>query len=325
MKPKILINDHIPEAARELLKKECTVFETDNLDMENEQHIQMLQDIEGIIGPKPKITEELLKYTPMLKVVSTVSVGYDNFDIKAMTDRKVIATNTPGVLNETTADTIFGLLLTTARRFSEMDSYVKQGHWTTKAIPESLYGVNVHGKTLGIVGLGGIGEAIAKRANKGFDMNILYHNRSRNAKAEAEYGAKYLPLDDLLRDSDFVCVMTPLTPETKGLFGEREFRVMKPSAIFVNGSRGEVVNEAALYHALHDQEILAAGLDVYSKEPIDTTNPLLTLKNIVTFPHIGSRTLETREAMGLLATENLLAALRGERPPNAINQEVFQP
>lgn len=305
------------------MEEQCTIIEMAHLDMNDEKHLNHLQDIDGIIGAQLVITKELLEYAPSLKIVSTVSVGYDTFDIKAITERDVMATNTPDVLTETTADTIFGLLLTTARRLSELDHYVKQGHWKQR-ISENLFGVNVHGKTLGIVGMGRIGQAIAKRANKGFNMNILYHNRSRNTVAEAEYEAKYLPLDDLLKQSDFVCVMTPLTPETKGLFDERVFRLMKSSAVFINGARGEVVDESALYQALRDKEIVAAGLDVFVKEPIEATNPLLTLTNCVTLPHIGSATLETREAMALLAVENLLAGLRGERPPSLINAEVYQ-
>jgi gluconate 2-dehydrogenase len=234
-----------------------------------------------------------------------------------------MATNTPDVLNETTADAIFGLLLITARRMAELDRYVKEGKWEAP-IGENLFGVDVHHKTLGIIGMGKIGTAIAKRAHFGFGMNILYHNRSRNQKAEEQFHATYCELEDLLKQSDFVCLMTPLTSETKHLIGLKQFQLMKRSAIFINGSRGQTVNEKDLIYALQNKLILGAGLDVFEQEPVPKDHPLLKMNNVVTLPHIGSATYETRYAMAKLATENLIKGLKGLCPPNLINQEVMR-
>lgn len=187
-----------------------------------------------------------------------------------------------------------------------------------------MFGIDVHNKVLGIIGMGRIGRAIAKRANKGFDMKILYHNRSRNEDAEKEYNAKYCSIDELMQKSDFVCLMTPLTNETKNLIGKREFSLMKESAIFINGSRGETVNEMDLIEVLQLGKIKAAGLDVYEKEPIDKEHPFLQMKNVVTLPHIGSTTKETRYKMAELAANNLVQGLLGDTPTNVINEEVLQ-
>ncbi|UTR11925.1 D-glycerate dehydrogenase [Evansella sp. LMS18] len=321
MKRKILINKNIAEDAVQLLKKEYNVVQVESLNPQDPKLVQELKDTYGIIGSDIKITEELLNVAPLLKAVSTVSVGFDSLNVPELTKRGILATNTPDVLTETTADAVFGLLLAAARRISELDRYVKEGHWTNR-IPESLFGVNVHGKTLGITGMGRIGKAIAKRANKGFGMKIIYHNRSRDPEAEAAYDAEYSSLDGLLKKSDFVCAMTPLTPETYRMFGKEEFRAMKRSAVFVNGSRGSVVNEHALYEALKNKEIHAAGLDVFEKEPVDHDSPMLQLDNVITLPHIGSATLETRRAMAMLAAENILKSLAEEAPPNLLNPEA---
>jgi gluconate 2-dehydrogenase len=257
-----------------------------------------------------------------LKIVCNTSVGYNNFDMDELTERGIMATNTPDVLTDTTADLIFGLILSTARRISELDTFVKTGKWD-RLVGEVYYGVDVHKRVLGIIGMGKIGTAIVKRANLGFDMDILYHNRSSNEVAENLYQAKKCDLDELLSNSDFVCIMTPLTAETKHLIDHREFNIMKKTAIFINGSRGETVNEDALVDALSQKKILGAGLDVYQQEPINHDHPLLKLENVVTLPHLGSATNETRTKMAWLAAENLVKGLANERPPSLINDGML--
>jgi len=284
--------------------------------------LQALEDVEGIIGLALPVDQELLDQAPNLKIVSNNSTGYNNLSIEEMTKRGVMGTNTPGVLEDTTADAIFGILLACARRIPELDHFVKSGNWQGH-LTTAQYAIDVHHKKLGIIGMGKIGSAIAKRAHFGFDMEILYHNRNRNLEAEQKYNASYCDLDTLLKESDYVCLMTPLTPETENLMGEREFKQMKKSAIFVNGSRGRTVNETALIQALENKEIHGAALDVYQIEPIKLDNPLLQFQNVVTTPHIGSSTYETELKMAELAVENLLAGLTGKRPKNLINLEVL--
>ncbi|WP_019243868.1 MULTISPECIES: 2-hydroxyacid dehydrogenase [Bacillus] len=322
-KPKIIVYKRVPEIVLEKLQQECEVVYFERLNNDNFQtFFEELKDAHGLLGSELKIDSELLNQAPHLKIVSNIAVGYDNFDMDELTKRNIMATNTPDVLNETTADTIFGLILATARRFPELDQFVKNGQWI-KSVEVEEFGVDVHHKTLGIIGMGGIGSAIAKRAHYGFDMNILYHNRSRNETAEKRYNAKYCSLDELLEQSDFVCLMTPLTPQTEKLIGEKEFKLMKETAFFINGSRGKTVDEAAMIQALKEKEIAGAGLDVFETEPVNKDNPLLSMKNVITLPHIGSATLETRTNMSLLAANNLLAGLTGKRPAHLINEVVM--
>ncbi|MDR4947567.1 2-hydroxyacid dehydrogenase [Neobacillus cucumis] len=284
--------------------------------------IHALKDVEGIVGLALPVDQELLERAPKLKIVSNNSTGYNNLSIEEMTKRGVMGTNTPGVLEETTADAIFGILIASARRIAELDHFVKSGNWKGH-LTTAEYAIDVHHKTLGIIGMGKIGSSIAKRAHLGFDMNILYYNRNRNLDAEEKYNATYCDLDTLLKEADFVCLMTPLTKETENLIGAREFNLMKRSCIFVNGSRGKTVDEVALIKALENKEIHGAALDVYQIEPIKMDNPLLQFPNVVTTPHLGSSTFETERKMAELAVENLLAGLTGKRPKNLINPEVL--
>ncbi|WHY88890.1 D-glycerate dehydrogenase [Neobacillus novalis] len=284
--------------------------------------LKALQEAEGIVGLALPVDKELLDRAPNLKIVANNSTGYNNLSIEEMTKCGVMGTHTPGVLEDTTADAIFGILLAAARRIPELDHFVKAGDWKQHLTTEQ-YAVDVHHKTLGIIGMGKIGSIIAKRGHFGFDMNILYHNRTRNLEAEEKYHAAYCDLDTLLKESDFVCLMTPLTPETENLIGEREFKLMKKSCIFVNGSRGKTVDEKALIEALRTNEIHGAALDVYPTEPIKPDHPLLQFANVVTTPHIGSSTYETELKMAMLAVENLLAGLTGKRPKNLINTDVL--
>ena len=251
-----------------------------------------------------------------LKVIANLAVGYDNVDVAAAKERGIVVTNTPGVLDETTADVAFMLILAAARRLGEAERLLRAGKWEWWG-PKLLMGPDVWGKRLGIVGMGRIGRAVAQRA-KGFDMEILYHNRSRDEAAEKELGARYLELDELLETCDFISVHTPLTEETRHLIGAVELGKMKPEAVLVNTSRGPVIDEAALADALENGRIFAAGLDVYEEEP--KVHPkLLELENVVLAPHIGSASIETRDKMAETASEDLRAVLRGEQPKNPVN------
>ncbi|CAN5292977.1 glyoxylate reductase [soil metagenome] len=251
-----------------------------------------------------------------LRIVANMAVGYDNIDVEAATQRGITVTNTPGVLDETTADTAFMLLLAAARRLGEAERLLRAGEWHAWG-PKQLVGPDVWGKTLGIVGMGRIGEAVARRA-RGFGMKVIYSSRTEKPEADEELGAERRELDDLLRESDFVSVHTPLSEETRHLIGSRELSLMGESAVLVNTSRGPVVDEAALAEALAEGRIFAAGLDVYEEEPKVHPN-LLELENVVLAPHIGSASIETRDRMAAMAAENIVVALSGGGPLNAIN------
>lgn len=287
----------------------------------NSQLDRVLPLTHGLIGGNRKFTRTQIEAAKNLQIISSISVGYDNYEVDALTEQGVLLTNTPDVLTETTADLAFALILATARRIPELDHWMKTGHWI-QATGEAQFGIDVHGKTLGILGMGQIGSAIARRGHFGFGMQILYSGRSRKLDIERELGARYVSKEELLISSDFVCPMTPLTEETKHFIGAKEFQLMKRSAILVNVSRGPVVDEAALVQALSAGEIRAAGLDVFVKEPM-ATSPLFSLGNVVTVPHIGSATQETRRAMAVRAIENLVRGLRGERPRDLVNPAVW--
>ena len=283
-----------------------------------------LATAEGLIGtgvPKLEIGETILSKAPHLKAVSAISVGYDNCDVPALTKRGVLLTHTPDVLTDTTADTIFTLLLTTARRVVELGSMVKSGQWT-KGITEDQFGVNAHHKTMGILGMGRIGAAVAKRAH-GFDMDIMYSDLRAKPEVDAAYGAKHMAMDEVLRQADFVIITLQLNEETRGLINRERLGLMKPEAILVNGARGPIVDEAALAESLRQGSIRAAGLDVFDREPLPLDSPLLSLPNVVLTPHIGSATKETRYAMMECAVENLIGALGGSLRENIVNKELL--
>ncbi len=288
---------------------------------------ELLERIRGRAGAITLLTErvdaELLDTAgPGLRVIANHAVGYDNVDVAECTRRGVLVTNTPDVLTETTADIAWALLLAAARRIAEGDRFLRsRTPWIWG--PTMMLGVDVHGETLGIVGFGRIGRAVARRA-KGFGMRVLYDSRTRApADVEGELGARRVPFDELLAESDFVSVNCALTPETRHLFGDEQFRKMKPTAVLVNTARGPVVDEAALARALKAGEIRGAGLDVFENEP-QVHPELLECENAVIVPHLGSATVDTREAMGMLAAENLFAALEGRRPPTPVNPEVLE-
>ncbi|WP_068674823.1 D-glycerate dehydrogenase [Oceanobacillus sp. Castelsardo] len=321
---KILAYERVEKPVLNALKKHYNVCFFKNIDINSDPNfIQSLKEADGIIGLGLPVTRDLLDRAPNLKIVSNVSVGYNNLDVDELTKRNIMATNTPGILTDTVADMALGLILATARRIPELDHYVKSGQWI-ESLTEEHYGIDVHHKKLGIIGMGRIGNAIAKRAHHGFDMEILYHSRTKKTEAEERFNATYKDLDDLLKEADFVCLITPLTKETEGLIGKREFQLMKKTAIFINASRGGTIVEQDLIAALKNKEILAAGLDVFEQEPINLDNELLTLKNVVTLPHIGSSSYETELKMSQLAAQNLENGLNGKRPPNLINPDVWE-
>ncbi len=281
-----------------------------------------LPQAQGLLGASLKLDAQWLDLAPRLEAIASVSVGIDNYDLDYLTARHILLTNTPDVLTETTADTGFALILASARRVVELAIRVRNGQWQKNIGPEH-FGTDVHGKTLGIIGMGRIGEALAQRGHFGFGMPVIYHSHSPKPAVEARFGARYRSLKALLQEADFICLTLPLTAETQGLIGAEQFALMRTDSIFINISRGKVVDEAALIHALQQGQIRGAGLDVFEREPLDPASPLLTLDNVVATPHIGSATIETREAMARCAVDNLLAALDGQRPPNLVNPSAF--
>ncbi|MBA9085888.1 gluconate 2-dehydrogenase [Fontibacillus solani] len=320
MKPKVYITRDIPQDVEAYIAEHCSYSKWEQEEPIPRDHLfTNLADADGLLTSGGKIDAELLDHAPLLKAVSTISVGYNNFDLEAMKARGIIGTNTPEVLNDTVADLIMALMLSTARRITELDRYVKDGLWKSGDDAE-LFGLDVHHKTLGIIGMGEIGETVARRGKWGFSMNVLYHNRHRKLEAEDAIAAEYRELDDLLHESDFVVLMTPLTPETRQMIGQREFALMKPTAVFINASRGATVDEAALISALQNRTIYGAGLDVFEREPVLPENPLLSLPNVVTLPHIDSATGQTRHDMTMLAAQNLVSAHYGRTPPNVVRE-----
>ncbi len=321
---KVIQYESLPEDLEQRLHEHCDVTRVDSLNlMQGDEFMAALGEAEGLIGVGQAVGSEILDLAPKVRVASTISVGYDYFDVDEMTRRGVMLMHTPDVLTETTADMIFTLILCAARRAAELHTMVKNGEWTSVVGPEH-FGFDVHGKTLGIVGLGRIGSAVARRARHGFNMEILYHNRKANAGAEASFNARFCSLDELLSESDFVCLVLPLSDQTRQIIGPAEFDKMKPEAFLINGGRGPVVDEQALVEAIQSGKIGGAGLDVYEREPLPADSPLLELPNVVTLPHIGSATHETRYAMAKCAVDNLLGALQHRSMRNCVNPEALE-
>lgn len=281
-----------------------------------------LAEAHGLIGARMRWDAERLKRAPRLEAVSSISVGVDNYDVDYLDARGVWLCHTPDVLTETTADTAFALILASARRVTELDARVRAGAWRD-AVGPAEFGVDVHHKRLGIVGMGRIGAAIARRGRLGFGMSVAYCSRSRKPAIEDELDARYLDFDTLLAEVDFVCASLPASADTEKLFDAQAFERMQSSAVFVNIGRGNVVDEDALVAALSNGEIRAAGLDVFRDEPIGADHPLAQLDNTVVLPHIGSATFDTRAAMADLAVDNLIAALEDDTPPAAYNAETM--
>ena len=324
--PKVFVSRII---AQEALDKIAEVAEMEvwqeELPPPYETMLEKAGDCDGVVTMlTDKMDAAAIERLTKLKVISNMAVGYDNIDIKAATQRGIVVGYTPGVLTETTADLAFALLMAAARRIVEADNYTRQGKWKTWG-PMLLQGQDIYRATLGIIGLGRIGAAVARRA-RGFDMRVLYFSRTRRSpREEKEMGIEYVShVSDLLAMSDFISIHVPLTADTKNMIGKVEFSMMKPNAVFVNTSRGAVVDQEALYEALKSGRIFAAGIDVTETEPISPDDPLLTLPNIIIPPHIGSSSFATRTKMAMMVADNLLAGLRGKMPPDCVNPEALK-
>jgi len=326
VRPKVFVARRIPDEGLTIVTTACdAVVWPDELPPPRDELLRAVAGCEGVLTLlTDRVDDEFLDAAgPQLKVVSNYAVGFDNVDVPACTARGIPVGNTPGVLTETTADLAWALLMAAARRLPEGDRYVRGGRWKTWG-PLLLLGPDVHGSTLGIVGFGRIGQAVARRA-AGFGMTILYHDVQRaEAAVETAYGAAFAPLDELLERSDAISLHVNLTPETRGLISTDALRAMKPTAVLVNTSRGPVVDGRALYEALRDGEIFAAALDVTDPEPISTDDPLLSLDNCLVVPHIASASRATRAKMAEMAAANLLAGLGAERLPTPVNPEVYE-
>jgi glyoxylate/hydroxypyruvate/2-ketogluconate reductase len=322
MKPRILVTREVFDETLEYLGQYCEV-ESNQSDAAfvPEQLAQHAADKDGLMCClTDRVDDGLLSRCARLKVVANIAVGYNNIDLAACTARGIMATNTPGVLDDSTADLAWALMLAAARRLTEVERYIRDGEWKGWRLKQWL-GTDVHHATLGIVGMGRIGQVIAKRA-AGFDMQVIYHNRHRlDGAIERRLSATYMSLDELLARADFVILQVPYTPETHHLIGAAQLKKMKRNAVLVNSTRGGVIDDAALIEALKNGTIRAAGLDVFENEP--RLNPgFLELRNVVLAPHIGSSTEATRRAMAMTAAKNLVAALTGQQPPNLLNPQV---
>ncbi|MBB3143513.1 2-hydroxyacid dehydrogenase [Halomonas organivorans] len=320
MTKRIVVYRRLPEDLLAQLKRDFHVDDFGHLeDLDDPTFRAALAEAHGLVGAGQPITPALLDAAPQLEAISSVSVGVDAYPVEELTRRGIQLCNTPDVLTETTADTGFLLIMATARRAVELADFIRRGDWQA-SLGEMHFGSDVHGKTLGMIGMGRIGAAIARRGALGFGMRILYSNASPKPALEEELGAQRRELDALLGEADFVCVTVPLSAETERLIGAREFALMRPSTIFVNIARGKVVDEAALIEALEAGRIRAAGLDVFEREPLPADSPLPHMANVVALPHIGSATHETRRAMSQRAVDNIRLSLSGERPLSPVNE-----
>lgn len=320
MKKNVFVFSRLSPEHQQRLRQNFNVTVLDPAGDIDAQYAAALPEAHGLLGVGRPFGRAQLAQAGQLEVISTISVGYDNYDLAYLNERGILLANTPDVLTETTADLGFTLLMAAARRVPELDAWVKAGHWQAPVGP-GQFGSDVHGKTLGILGLGNIGAAIARRGRFGFNMEVLYHGNSRKPALEQELDARYCGFNELLGAADFVVLVVPLSAATRHLIGRRELALMKPGAILVNVARGPVVDEAALVEALQNGQIRAAGLDVYEKEPL-RESPLFALPNVVTLPHVGSATHETRLAMAELALDNLERALLGGTPRHVVNPQV---
>ncbi|TCM60496.1 gluconate 2-dehydrogenase [Acinetobacter calcoaceticus] len=288
----------------------------------NQQIREAVRDADGMIGAGRLLNAENLAPAEKLKIISSVTVGYDNYDVDYLNQRQIWLSNTPHVLTETTADLAFTLLMSAARQVPHLDQWTKQGQWK-RTVGAAQFGVDVFGKTLGIIGLGNIGAAIARRGFHGFNMNVLYHNRREKPELATAFNARYCELNTLLQQSDFVVVAVDLNADSQALIAAAELANMQKHAVLVNISRGSVIDEQALIHALKEKQIFAAGLDVYQKEPLQDSE-LFQLSNVVTLPHVGSATEATRQKMSELAYQNLEVALAGQTPRYLVNEKFGQ-
>ena len=321
---KVYVTRELPSAALDLLAEAATVrVWPDELPPPPEVLLAEAADADALLTLlTDRIDAAIMAAAPRLRVISNMAVGYDNIDVEEANRRGILVTNTPGILTKTTADFAFALLLAAARRVVEADRYTRQARWKTWG-PQVLLGQDVYEATLGVVGLGGVGLEVAKRG-RGFGMRVLYCDSTRRPKEERRYGLAYVELDQLLTESDFISLHTPLIPETHHLVGERELALMKPTAVLVNTARGPIVDQRALWRSLKERRIAAAAIDVSEQEPIASDDPLLGLDNIIITPHIASASVATRLGMARMAVDNLLTALRGQVPPQCVNREAVR-
>ncbi|WP_224364637.1 2-hydroxyacid dehydrogenase [Hyalangium versicolor] len=323
VRPRVLVTRQLPGEALGRLGShvELRVWE-EELPPPRETLLELVRGVDGLISLlTDRVDGPLLAAAPSLRAVSNVAVGYDNIDVSACTARRIPVGNTPGVLTETSADFAFALLMGLARRVAEADAYVRAGQWRTWS-PTLLLGSDIHGATLGLVGLGQIGTAVARRA-RGFGMRVLYVSRHARPELEAELGLRRVDKATLLAESDFISLHVPLNAETRHWLGRAELAAMKPGAMVINTARGPVVDQAALVEALSQGKLGGAALDVTDPEPLPVDSPLLKLPNVLIAPHIASASHATRGRMASMAVDNLLAALEGRRPPHCVNPELF--
>ena len=320
MKQKVVVFSQIDTDIQNKLEQNYQVsYIQPKLGDVNQQLLQQVQDADGMIGAGRLLNRDNLASATRLKIISSVSVGYDHYELDYLNEKKIYLSHTPHVLTETTADLAFTLLMSAARKVAYLDQWTKQGQWQ-RTVGEAQFGMDIFGKTLGIIGLGHIGAAIARRGFYGFNMNILYHNRREKTELAQGLNAKYCQLEELLQRSDFVVVAVDLNADSKALIATAELAKMQSHAVLVNISRGSVIDEQALISALKAKQIFAAGLDVYQKEPLKESE-LFQLDNVVTLPHVGSATAATRKKMAELAYQNLVDALEGRVPRYVVNPE----
>jgi len=322
-KPRVYVTRELPDRGMKTIK---ATFETEvwkeYAPPPKEVIVEKARKVDALVTLlSDKIDGEVFKEAPSLKIVSQYAVGFDNIDVQEASKRGICVTNTPGVLTETTADFAWALLMAVARRVVEADEYIRAGKWKVGWHPSMLQGRDVYGSTLGIIGLGRIGAAIAKRA-QGFGIRVLYSDVYRRQDLEKEMNIEYAEADELLRQADFVTLNVPLLESTHHFINEKKLRLMKKTACIINNSRGPVIDENALYKALKEGWIAGAGLDVFEKEPTPSTNLLLTLGNVVVAPHISSSSFETRSKMSEMVAQNLIAFFEGKVPPNLVNKDV---
>lgn len=320
MKQKVVVFSQIDADIQNKLEQHYDVaYIQPKLGDVNRQLLQEVQDADGMIGAGRLLNRDNLATATRLKVISSVSVGYDNYELDYLNEKNIYLSHTPHVLTETTADLAFTLLMSAARKVAYLDHWTKQGQWQ-RTVGEAQFGLDIFGKTLGIIGLGHIGAAVARRGFYGFNMNILYHNRREKPELAQGLNTQYSDLDELLQRSDFVVIAVDLNADSKALIAAAELEKMQPHAVLVNISRGSVIDEQALIDALKAKQIFAAGLDVYQKEPLKESE-LFHLDNVVTLPHVGSATAATRKKMAELAYQNLVDALEGRVPRYVVNPE----
>lgn len=323
MKHKVLVTRRLPDQAMNMLEESCHVkLNAFDRAMTEGELIDEIHDCDGLLSLlTDNIDKEVMDASPNLKVIANYAVGFNNIDVAAATKKRIVVCNTPGVLTQTTADFAWALLMAVARRVVEADRFMRGGKYTGWS-PTLLLGCDIYGKTLGLVGMGRIGAAVAKRAS-GFNMNVVYYDIKRLSQDEEEaLGIKYMNFEALLKASDFISIHVPLFPDTRHLIGKEQFLIMKDSACLINTSRGPVIDENALVEALKLKQIAGAGLDVFENEPFMAPD-LNKLDNVVLAPHIASATNETRTLMGVMAVKNLLAGLAGKLPPNCVNPQAW--